>query len=689
MKRSGCWHSTFYEIGAAGTNSYLFSYFTEADQFRITLKKTCFIAVLLLMYLCPPLSGAGTILPEYDTLKLIEGSTLILPGSKIKFDRDTTVVLQSGLNYQIRYPRGEASNIFFDSLETRAERSKWTHELHDIIITSPRRPDYSDTLRTRISADAFVAHGGKYIRSIRFVKLEPFGPSIFDTARQANTNLERFGNDLHRVTHDRVLQNHLLFKVGDLLDPNELADNERILRELPFIQDAVIRVLDAEPGSDSADLMIVTKDNFSIGLGGELYDYNSGRLSLFEKNLFGIGHELHMVFYWDADRSPWLGNEIYYIINNMGGSFINSKIRFAQTFDSETYELELQRRFFTPDIKWAGALNLERTRTVRYISYADTAEEFLTVKYNIYDGWGGRSFYMNSHRSHTRNRINFVVASRILRNQYIDRPAVTENSFYEFHNRILWLNSFSVSSQSFFKSNLILDFGRTEDVPQGMLFSLTIGPEISEFNRRLYTGVSISQGRYLGNFGYLHTLIEGGGFLKNNAFIEQGVINMEANYFTPLFVVNRFKFRHFISTRYVRGIRRFPDEYIGITDWESLRGFRSNLPVGQQKLIFNYEADAFTPYYLYGFRFVWFGFTDFGMVGPDYKKWHDGAFYSGFGVGVRIRNERLVFETISIRIGYYPNHPERSFPLFLDVYGEQRLNPANYYVTKPQIIGFK
>jgi hypothetical protein len=77
------------------------------------------------------------------------------------------------------------------------------------------------------------------------------------------------------------------------------------------------------------------------------------------------------------------------------------------------------------------------------------------------------------------------------------------------------------------------------------------------------------------------------------------------------------------------------------------------------------------------------------MVGPEYKKWHDGEFYSGLGIGVRIRNERLVFETISIRLGYYPNHPEKSFPLFLDLYGEQRLNPDNFYVTKPKIIGFE
>ena len=652
------------------------------------MKKFNFILVFLLTICYLPLTGTDILLPSYDTLKLVKGSKIIIGNSKIKMDKDTTILIHEGLDYKIQYPRGEAGNIFFDSLETKASRKKWTRQLHNIVITSPRRPDNTDTIQTHLSSDPFSSHGGKFIRNIPYTKLEPFGPTIFDNTRQASSSIENFGNEMHRVTQDRVVKNHLLFREGDLVDPNEFADNERILRELPFIQDVRIHVLETSPGSDSVDIIIVIKDNFSIGLGGLLNDYDAGRLDIFDKNLFGLGHELHIVFHWDAQRSPWLGNEIYYIVNNIGGSFINSKIRYAQIFDAETYQFELQRRFFTPDIKWAGAINLERTRTIRYIDYPDTVGEFLPVKYNIYDAWAGRSIQLKSERRHSGRRMNFVVASRLYRGHFIERPEVSDNVFYEYHNKNGWLTSFSLSSQSFFKSNLILDFGRTEDIPQGMLFSFTAGPEINEFNQRFYTGLSLSQGRYIGRFGYLHTRLEGGGFLKEYNYIEQGVVNAEVNYFTPLFIINRFKFRHFISARYVRGIRRFKDEYIGVNDLEGIRGFRSNLPLGQQKVVFNYEADAFTPYYLYGFRFVWFGFIDMGIVGPEYKKWHDGTFLSGFGLGIRVRNERLVFETISIRLGYYPNHPEKSIPLFLDVYGEQRLNPDNFNVTKPRVIGF-
>lgn len=625
----------------------------------------------------------------YDTLRLVGGSRLFIGGQRFKFKTDTILVVHGGLNYQVKYPRGQAGEIFFDSLAERARRKRWTRELHNIVITSPRIPDTQDTMPTRLSADPYIPYGGKVIRKIRLTRLEAFGPSIYDTSRIASTKIEKLGNKLHTVTHDRVISNHLLFQRNDLVDPNEIGDNERIIRELPFIEDVRIYLEETRPGSDTVDIRVVTKDAFSIGAGGLLNDFDVGQLDLFESNLFGLGHELHVGFYWDGEKSPWLGHELYYIMHNLGGSFINGILRYQQIFNTESYQLGFDRRFVTPNTKWAGALNLERTRTFRYISYEDSISAEIPVKYNIYDGWAGRAFYLRSRRNATKNRLNFVVSTRLYWNQYIDRPEVDEHNFYLFQNRLGWLSSLAISSQSYFRSNLIRDFGRTEDIPQGLLFSLTGGMERNEFNTRLYAGFSLAQGRYLGNIGYFYTKLEAGGFFLKKDYVEQGVINFRTDYFTPLFIINRFKFRHFISLNFVQGINRFEDELIGIGDDHDIYGFRYGLPLGTKKIFINYEADAFTPYYLYGFRFVFFGFLDMGLIGPDAKKLHDGLFYSGFGIGARIRNERLVFPTISIRLGYYPNHPEKDIPLFLHFSGEERLNIDNFNVTRPDIARFQ
>lgn len=637
-----------------------------------------------------PLPGQEKSLAVYDTLKLIRGTRVIMSGGyRVRINRDTTLIINGGLDYRIKIPRGEAGEIFYDSLALKADRWKWTRELHHIVITSPREPDYSDTMKTQVSSHPFMEYGGKYIRSIRFVKLEPFGPTVHDPSRTAVTDMEEFGNKLHRMTRDQVIHNHLLFSEGELLAPNKLADNERILRNLPFILDARIQVSESRPGSDTVDVRIVCKDNFSIGLGGALNDFNAGRINAFEKNLFGMGHELRLGFHWDGDRAPWSGNEALYLIHNLGGSFINARFGYTRLFDSESFHIRLERKFFTPDTKWAGAFHLERTTKPEIISYADTMTKILPLKYNLFDGWAGRSFYLSSKQKITGSRVNLVTATRLYRHHYIDRPELSENSFYEYQNKYVWLSSLSLSAQSFFKSNLILDFGRTEDIPQGMLFSLTVGPEINEFNTRFYSGASFTQGRFLGNLGYLFTRFEWGGFLSGGRTLEQGVFNAKADYFTPLFIVNRFKLRHFVTGSYVRGIQRNVDELIYLSLYDGIRGFRTREASGHQKVALNYEVNAFTPYYLYGFRFIWFGFVDCAMIGPESKKWHDGDFYSGLGIGIRIRNERLVFETITLRLGYYPNHPEKSFPLFLDLYGEERLRPENFFVTKPKLVDYR
>ncbi len=653
------------------------------------MKYCRYIPVFLLVLARLPASGTLPGEDLYDTLRLLEGSRLLLAGQKFKYKKDTIIVIHSGLDYHVRYPRGQAGDIFFDSLEERASKKRWTRELHNVVITAPPTPDIQDSMLTRLSVDPYISHGGKVIRNIRFTKLEPFGPTIYDTSRIAGSKIEKLGNNIHRVTRDRVVSNHLLFRSGDLVDPNEISDNERILRQLPFIQDVRIYLEETSPGSDTVDVRVVTKDAFSIGAGGLLNDFDVGKLDIFESNFLGLGHELHAIFYWDGNKSPWLGHEIYYMMHNLGGSFINGLLRYQQVFETESYQLGLDRRFVTPNTKWAGAVNLERTRTLRYIEFDDSIGTEVPIKYNIYDGWLGRAFYLRSKRNPTRNRLNFVLSSRLYWNQYIDRPEVDENNFYIYQNRTGWLSSLAISSQSYFRSNLILDFGRTEDIPQGLLFSLTGGLERNEFNTRLYAGLLLSQGRYIGKFGYLYTKLEAGGFFLKKDYIEQGAVNFRVDYFTPLFIINRLKFRHFISANFVQGINRFEDEYIGIGDDHDIYGFRYGRPLGTKKIFLNYEVDAFTPIYLYGFRFVFFGFTDFGLIGPSTKKLHDGPFYSGFGVGTRIRNERLVFPTISIRLGYYPNHPEKDFPLFLHFSGEERLNIDNFNVTKPNIASFK
>ena len=170
--------------------------------------------------------------------------------------------------------------------------------------------------------------------------------------------------------------------------------------------------------------------------------------------------------------------------------------------------------------------------------------------------------------------------------------------------------------------------------------------------------------------------------------INQGVINTNLNYFSNLFIINRFKIRHFLNFQYIRGVNRYLDEYITINDRYGIRGFKDDQVTGVQKFIANYEAVSFSPYYFFGFRFAFFGFMDFGFITTD-EHLFQSKLHSGYGFGVRIKNERLVFETIQIRLGYYPTISDIDFPFRVDFSGEKKLNPNDFYVTKPDLVQFR
>ena len=57
------------------------------------------------------------------------------------------------------------------------------------------------------------------------------------------------------------------------------------------------------------------------------------------------------------------------------------------------------------------------------------------------------------------------------------------------------------------------------------------------------------------------------------------------------------------------------------------------------------------------FQSALFSFVDLGLVGPSNESIFRQKYYAGVGVGLRIRNENLVFKTIQLRLAYYPNLP--------------------------------
>jgi hypothetical protein len=153
--------------------------------------------------------------------------------------------------------------------------------------------------------------------------------------------------------------------------------------------------------------------------------------------------------------------------------------------------------------------------------------------------------------------------------------------------------------------------------------------------------------------------------------------------------MGRSKIRNFVYINYTRGFGRYSNEHIKFINDNGFAGFYNDSITGMQRLNISLESVLFSPINSYGFRFAFFAFTDFSFLSGTTQNLGNGHALSSIGVGIRIRNDNLVFNTLQIRIGYFPNPPQYSRISPVNVSGEQLLRPQNFEPGAPAIIPYR
>lgn len=103
------------------------------------------------------------------------------------------------------------------------------------------------------SEAAYLPYSGKIIRHI-IIQQFGFEKTFLDTAKSLLYQGSKILNSLHRNTSDQVIRNNLFIKENTLLNAYKVADNERYLRSLEYIQDTYILVKAIEGETDSVDV---------------------------------------------------------------------------------------------------------------------------------------------------------------------------------------------------------------------------------------------------------------------------------------------------------------------------------------------------------------------------------------------------------------------------------------------------
>jgi hypothetical protein len=544
------------------------------------------------------------------------------------------------------------------------------------------------------SETPFKPYEGKIIRHI-YLRGYGFEQTFTDTSKR----LEYFGtnllNHLHRKTRDWVIRDNLFVKEGMPVNAFKLADNERLIRSLNYIQDARILVTPLPDNTDSVDLVVIVKDLFSInGAIGELNVLPPGlRSNISEANFLGMGQRVQLGANWEANRYPNFGPQLLYGFSNIGGSFVNATASYT-TINTDQYPgqpdekawfVHLDRPLYSPYAHLAGGFTIGQFEDFNVYRFPDS--DFYKYKYYTHDAWIGWNLGSERFLSNTSVRDRRFLAFRYFRQSFDTVPYQVGNTFnFRFNDKEAALASFTFFRQDFYKTNYIYGFGTTEDLPLGYNIAVTSGWYRQLYLNRFYSGVDAN--------GYMSTK-QGAFFqffLRSGIFLYQGQaqdasILVGTSYYSPLFLFPTLKIREYLNFSYTQQFNRIGIDPLTINNVFGLRYFEGDSTYGTQRVTLHSETTFYTNYKLLGFKFAPFVFGDLSLLTPQNESINKSNLYDGIGAGIRTRNENLVFNTIELRLVYFPLTTVQNryaFRLIFNTGLQFRFN--NVYVRQPDIV---
>lgn len=600
----------------------------------------------------------GRIGERTDTVHIKNNQILVLKDDIIVPQHDTAVVLLPNTKYKIKKNPYVSSESFYKSLERKYSGKKLTRDMYRFLIVRGDQ-NMTDSVQMYNMNETFRPYQGKQISRILYGNVDLFEGNVNDTLKVAVTRIGKSLNKLHVNTRHRVIRKNLVFEEGDLLDPDQMSDNERILRHLPFIQDALIQVVPDSSDPESVVVIVVTQDKFPWGADPDMQDIDRFGLRLTHSNVAGYGHQAYVGMLTNLkDTISPFGYELGYRVDNIAGSFITGRVDFLNAQGRKWLGIGAKRDFLTPQTKWGGAMSFDIHRDdSTHIDHKDTVI-FYQYSANFYDYWMGRSFLMKQSK---RKRI--VLSARYVNKFFIDQPYVEADSNLAFHNKSFVLGSIQLLQKDYYKSSLIHNFGRAEDIPFGYLVKVTGGYIDDEFYKRPYIGFEVGWAHFFEGIGYFGVRANTGGFLYNQG-INDVLLKARGSYISPISVFGIYRIRQLGKLYYSLSASDFSSQFVKYN--KSIEGLNERGIWGKSALSVGIENVVFTPWFFYGFRFAPFASLDMGVISKNKSVFKNPDFHAGISLGLRVFNESLSFNQIDIRITYFINNGGNSSAVRFD-----------------------
>ncbi len=571
----------------------------------------------------------------------------------------------------------------YTKIKQFAYRKKLTRELYKLFFIHPPSGKLK-VVHTQNSEERFRAFEGKRIGEIRIIVLPPYGTSVYDTTALRNDInwWKEVVNKTHMGTAESVIRRQLTFRKGSSVVPFELVQNEILLRDLDYIDDAVIEVTPVADQPDAVRVTVICKDELSWGGSVETNFLHSFKIGVSNKNFFKLGHLIHYEFSYRGTEEKKCGNILEYKAGNLWGTHIDIRGYYRNDYREKQLRVDLERRFLTARMRWAGGVAAGRVYYSDDLPDRNMSRLTELFNYHFQDVWLGYSFRRRAFAGYNRN---LYLAGRFFTTFFNNRPLVSGDTNHLYYNRINTFYSLVYTKLKYYKANLIYDFGRTEDIPTGLYLGLTGGFEWSEYSDYAYLSGEMRYSHFNRNTERYYAFRAALGSYVNVRRFERGMLELGAQHISPLFSVGSLRCRFYNDARYIRGIRRYPADHLYMED-RDIRGFSSDTLRGSQKLALSLAATAFLPFIKKGFRTSLSAFVDAGLLAPDDRRLFRTRPYWGVGVAINLRNDNLIIRNIAFRFTFYPVIPSDGRRMQTILSDNLRGKFYDYRVAKPQAL---
>ncbi|PKB18412.1 hypothetical protein [Flavobacterium sp. 5] len=586
-------------------------------------------------------------------------------------------------NYaQLAETKKDSTENMYSKIHNYSKTNNFTKIVYKLFFKSNKPKKKEELLQQRDTTN----YNGKIIRKINIITLDPFGNSVADSIMKPKNWGERTGNKLHLKTKRIAIYNLLLIKKNTPYDSYKAQESERIIRSQKYVSAVRISEELASEKSDSVDVTIRVLDSWST-IPRFSTSKNQFSIGIKEKDFFGTGQELDYRFTnrYDDGKN---GNEITYSVPNIKNTLISTVLHYKMDLDNNySKSIDVERDFYSPLTKWAGGVYIGQEFRTDTLQAHDFSYAYQNFKYNSQDLWLGKASEIFKDE---KNEItNLIITGRIFNIDYIESPTDEYDPMQFYSDEKLFLSGVGINKRKYIKDSYIFRNGMTEDVQIGKIYGLTFGYQYKNTFWRPYIGGQFSFGNYY-RLGFLSMNFEAGTFFQKSKTYQTSFV-FEANYFTKLYSIGKWKLRQFINPKAIIGNNH--EDIIGdklnINGDNGLAGFNAAL-YGTNKMILSLQTQTYSPYALLGFRMNPFFNYSIALLGSPNDSMFTNEAHSTLTIGLLISNDFLVFSSFQLSLSYYPNIPLQGNNIIkTNTFETSDYGLQSFELAKPKIVDYK